>query len=147
MIWLYLPFILQGCAMVFDEFYFHHRRRLAKWERLGHPLDTLTVLVCYLFLATQSYSDLNIKIFIGLAAFSCLFITKDEWVHKDVSSGAENWLHSILFILHPICFLTAAVVWKDQLDQRFLWIQAGVVFLFMIYQILYWSIPWKKIKA
>jgi len=25
-----------------DEFYFHRRRGLPRWERLAHPLDTMT---------------------------------------------------------------------------------------------------------
>ncbi|MBC7420456.1 MAG: hypothetical protein H7328_06975 [Bdellovibrio sp.] len=147
MFFLYLPFALQGLAMMFDEFYFHHRRGLARWEKVGHPLDTLTVLACYLFLFTQPYSATNMNIFIGLAVFSCLFITKDEWVHTEVCSAEENWLHAILFVLHPVCFLAASLVWKDQIDQSFLLIQSTIIFLFMIYQILYWSFNWKKIKA
>ncbi len=147
MVLLYFPFALQGLAMLFDEFYFHHRRGLGLWERIGHPLDTSTVLACYLFIFTQAYSVENLKIYIALTAFSCLFITKDEWVHKDVSSAQENWLHAILFVLHPICFLAAGYVWKDQLDANFLKIQSLVIFLFMIYQILYWSISWKKVRS
>ncbi|MBC7742594.1 MAG: hypothetical protein H7061_10380 [Bdellovibrionaceae bacterium] len=144
MILLVTPFLLQAIAMFFDEFYFHFRRELKTWERLGHPLDTFSVLICYFYLYTHSYSEMNLKVFIALAAFSCLFITKDEWVHKDVASAHENWLHAVLFILHPLCFLAAALVWRDNLIPHFILIQAVVLFLFMTYQILYWSIPWKK---
>ncbi len=141
---LYIPFALQAIAMMFDEFYFHYRRELKLWERLGHPLDTFTVFLCYLFLFTQPYSETNLFRFIGLATFSCLFITKDEWVHKELSTAQENWLHSVLFVLHPICFMAAGYVWKLQLVENFILIQMIAVFLFMTYQILYWSIPWKK---
>ncbi|HWU42647.1 MAG TPA: hypothetical protein VN132_04380, partial [Bdellovibrio sp.] len=42
--------ILQGSIMLIDEFFFHHKRGLPRWERIGHPLDTITVLTCLLFL-------------------------------------------------------------------------------------------------
>ena len=43
---LMLPIALQAMAMVVDEGWFHRRRGLPRWERLGHPLDTLTIAVC-----------------------------------------------------------------------------------------------------
>lgn len=144
---IYFPFALQALAMLFDEFYFHYRRELKLWERLGHPLDTLTVLVCYGFLLTNDYNQTNLNIFIALSAFSSIFITKDEWVHKEAASAEENWLHAILFVLHPLSFLSAAMIWKDQSNPVFLQIQTAITFLFMLYQILYWSIPWKKIRT
>ena len=139
MIFLYLPFAIQGLVMFFDELYFHRKRGLPLWERLGHPLDTLTVLGCYLFMLFNQPTDLNLKIYIGLAVFSCLFITKDEFVHSEHCEPAENWLHSLLFVLHPICFLAAFLVWQEQKDFIFLKAQAVVIFCFMIYQITYWS--------
>jgi hypothetical protein len=144
MVFLLIPFSLQAIAMVFDEFYFHYRRPLHLWERLGHPLDTFTVFVCYLFLNTQAYSEVSLNIFIILAAISCLFITKDEWVHKELCSAGENWLHAVLFVLHPLCFVAAGFIWKEQLSHNFILIQTAAIFVFMIYQIIYWSLPWKK---
>ncbi len=44
---LLLPVLMQGLAMFVDEFVFHRRRGLPRWERLGHPLDTLMVALCY----------------------------------------------------------------------------------------------------
>ena len=38
---------LQGLAMLVDELLFHRRRGLPRWERIGHPIDTLSVLACY----------------------------------------------------------------------------------------------------
>ena len=37
----------QAALMMVDELHFHRRRGLPRWERIGHPLDTATVLVCY----------------------------------------------------------------------------------------------------
>ena len=77
-----------------DEFYFHVKRGLPKWERIGHPLDTLTVLACFAFILIFPYSSLNLKIYIGLALFSCVFVTKDEFVHKECCPASEQWLHA-----------------------------------------------------
>jgi hypothetical protein len=136
---LFFPFVLQGMAMFFDEFYFHQKRGLPLWERIGHPLDTLSVLACYGFIFYFPYSESNLNIFIGLAAFSCLLITKDEFVHTTICTAKENWLHAVLFVLHPITFLCAGVVWKQNLNQSFLALQPLVIVLFLIYQIYYWS--------
>ncbi len=144
MIFLYLPFAIQGLAMFFDEFYFHHKRRLGLWETLGHPLDSLTVFACYVFLVLNAPTEKNLLIYIGLAVFSCLFVTKDEFVHSEQCEPKENWLHALLFILHPVCFLTAALIWQKQSDLTFLIVQAIVVFCFMVYQGLYWGLQWKK---
>lgn len=123
--------------MVIDEFYFHHKRGLGKWESIGHPIDTFFYLLCFipcLYLKFQT----NISLFIFLCLTSTLIITKDEWIHKDQSSGSENWLHALQFIIHPISLLILAVFWReDQLD--FIKIQAFIVLLFLIYQVLYWN--------
>ncbi len=142
MSYLYLPFILQGILMGVDE-KIHVKRGLGTWERLGHPLDTLTVLVPLSFIAFNKYSPGDLTVYVIMAVFSCLFITKDEFVHSKECSGVENWLHALLFVLHPMIFLSAGVLWKDYPESEFLKYQPVVVFVFMIYQILRWSIPWK----
>jgi hypothetical protein len=151
------PFVLQALITFFDEFYFHHKRGLPLWERIGHPLDTLTVLACYVFLKTHSFSEGNLAIYLGLVGFSCLFITKDEFVHHENSNAPEQWLHSVLFILHPIVLLSMLFTWvapesisfitiKDQqVFQTFFEGQFYIILLFLSYQIIYWSIPWKQL--
>jgi hypothetical protein len=140
--WLYLPFIFQGICMLVDEFYFHHKRGLPRWERLGHPLDTLTVLAALGYLLLPS---VNLNVYLGLSIFSCVFITKDEFVHKEQCPASEQWLHSLLFVLHPILFLSAYLLWQEN-DFSFLQIQTGIIFGFLFYQILRWSIPWRAIS-
>lgn len=140
----YLPFLLQGLGLLIDEFYFHHQRGLGRWESQGHPLDTLTVLICYLWILIALPNALNLNIFIGLSIFSCLFVTKDEFIHARESSGGENWLHAILFILHPLTFMVAGYLWLQNILHDFLILQTLIVGLFMIYQLLYWNIKWKK---
>lgn len=140
----YIPFLLQGVAFLFDEFYFHYRRNLPLWERIGHPLDTLSVLVCYLWILMHEYNDFNLRVYIGLAVFSSVLVTKDEFVHSQQCEPSENWLHSVLFILHPVTFLSAGIMWIHGVDQSFLIGQSVLVGLFTVYQILYWSPLWKK---
>lgn len=138
--WIYfLPFLLQGVAMIFDEFYFHRKRGLPLWERIGHPLDSFSVLACYLFIFFQKPTTVNINIYIGLCAVSCLLITKDEFVHTEKCEAKENWLHALLFILHPITFLSAGFIWALELSPLFISIQPAIIFSFLVYQIIYWS--------
>jgi hypothetical protein len=156
LILLFTPFLLQAGATFFDEFYFHHKRGLPLWERLGHPLDTMTVLACFAFILTSEPSKSNVAIYIGLALFSCLFITKDEFVHHEESTAAEQWLHSVLFVIHPITLFVLSLYWfegttsfllgkgEHEFFESFIKGQFVITILFLTYQILYWSIPWKK---
>ena len=155
-----LPFVVQMIVIVLDEFYFHVRRGLPKWERLGHPLDTLTVLACFSFILFAPYSPFLLKIYIGLALFSCVFVTKDEFVHKHCCPASEQWLHAVLFLNHPVVLTAAALLWPlvaeaqmpswmslllpyaDSLRLAF-FIQTTCVFIFFIYQTIYWNFLWK----
>jgi len=125
--------------MLLDEFYFHEKRGLLLWEKVGHPLDTLTVLACYSYLFWGSG---EVSVYLTLCGVSCLFITKDEFVHQGQCSGTEHWLHALLFLLHPLSFLAAYLLWQQQ-DLTFLKIQSMVIFIFMFYQALRWSFPWR----
>ncbi|MFZ3229713.1 MAG: hypothetical protein WA160_05885 [Pseudobdellovibrio sp.] len=136
---LFVPFVIQGAVMFFDEFYFHRKRGLPLWERIGHPIDSFSVFLCYFFIYLRPANEENLYIYVGLCAFSCLLITKDEFVHTQQCEAKENWLHSILFVLHPITFLAAGIIWKENLNTDFLKIQPLVILIFMVYQILYWS--------
>jgi hypothetical protein len=142
--WLFLPIILQAIAMVFDELYFHRKRGLPLWERNGHPIDTFSVILCYLFLVTQTPTDLTLKIYIALCAFSCLLITKDEFVHTEHCEAAENWLHAVLFVLHPITFFASGIIWQKKLSPTFLQVQLLLLLFVMFYQIIYWRLLGKS---
>lgn len=142
---LYLPFIMQGILMLIDE-RIHIKRGLGLWERLGHPLDTLTIFVPLAFISINEFSQEHLTVFIILGAFSCLFITKDEFVHTRDCGGIENWLHSLLFIIHPLIFFCAALLWRDHPEDHFISYQPLIVGGFMLYQIIRWSIPWKQAK-
>jgi len=82
---LLLPGFLQMLAMTADEFVFHRKRRLPRWERLGHPLDTLSAALCYGWLVLASPASSHaLLVYVGLCAFSCVLITKDEFVHPEL---------------------------------------------------------------
>lgn len=155
-----LPFILQAIGMVFDEGYFHLRRGLPKWERIGHPIDTCSVLVCMGFVLFIPFSSSTLSIYIALAAFSSILVTKDEFVHKKHCPAMENWLHACLFTLHPIVLASAGFMWpvvqgvvvtpwisrwlnEPAFLHTFLQAQFIAMLMFLFYQIIYWNFVWK----
>jgi 2-polyprenyl-6-hydroxyphenyl methylase/3-demethylubiquinone-9 3-methyltransferase len=134
-----LPLFIQGLAMLFDEFYFHRKRGLPKWERLGHPIDTLSVLLCFGYLALSTAITFNPAIYLGLAIFSCLLITKDEFVHVEKCTASESWLHAVLFILHPVVLFVCYKIAYDPNLQFFFYIQFALAGLMFLYQIIFWN--------
>lgn len=140
-----LPFCLQAIAITFDEFYFHWKRGLPKWERIGHPIDTFSLLLCLLFTLFFSLSSHTLIFYIILAALSCLCVTKDEWIHKEHCPGTEQWLHALLFLNHPLVLIVLALMWKQQpLYLPFLCFQTVFVFFFFLYQLIYWNFIWRE---
>src|SRR5690606_8631765 len=85
---------LQGTLMLVDEFLFHRRRGLPRWERIGHPLDTLTVLIPVALTTVFPPTAAFTGAFLAMALFSCLFVTKDEWIHARHCAPGEQWLHA-----------------------------------------------------
>jgi hypothetical protein len=141
----WIPFLIQTAAITLDEFYFHHKRGLPKWERIGHPLDTLSLIACLLFVVLTAYDKTQLLYYIPLAIFSCLLVTKDEWVHKDQCDGKEQWLHALLFLNHPLVLIALGFMWKDKNQYApFLWIQLYLTVLFFLYQWIYWNFVWKE---
>ena len=148
------PLFLQSNLMVWDEFYFHQRRGLGPWERWGHPLDTLTVILPLSLVWFVSWQPIHVVIYAGLAFFSCLFVTKDEFVHHRLCEPKEQWLHALLFVMHPVVFLALAVFWffRDQLAAQNSWVWglaalwSATLVGFLIYQVVYWNF-WKVSDA
>jgi len=152
-----LPFLAQGVAIFFDETVFHLKRGLPKWERLGHPLDTLTVLACIAFILWIPFSTTTLILYIFLALFSTLFVTKDEFVHNEHCCAKEQWLHALLFILHPITLATLGFIWpviqsnhtenwlldNPSALRLFLYGQLTLMSLFFLYQIVFWNFIWR----
>jgi hypothetical protein len=161
---LLLPLLLQVVAMLFDEFYFHQRRGLGKWESRGHPIDTAFVLITYSYLLTSSFTLSHVKVFALLVLASSLIVTKDEWVHNAECPATESWLHAVLFVLHPMSFFCAAIGWalhsgamnpsvlmmtleEVQLFWNAVIAQVIVGFVFLVYQITYWNLLGRRRNA
>jgi hypothetical protein len=145
MIAIYLiPLAFQGLVMAVDEFYCHYRRGLPKWERIGHPLDTLSVLICIGICVFFMPTIQNLHYFIAAALFSCLFITKDEFIHNNVCDGFEQWLHALLMVLHPLVLIATGLLWFQN-AVPFLKFEFFIFIVFFLYQIIFWGICAKKI--
>lgn len=155
------PFCLQAICMIIDEGYFHVRRGLPAWERIGHPLDTLSYLVCLAYVLWTPFDATAAKVYAMLGVLSCLMVTKDEFVHKHHCPWAENWLHAVLFILHPLVLICMGLIWPiihgvevpiwmavwlnhPEALQQFLWIQLYVITVFFLYQVFFWNILWRN---
>ncbi len=157
---LLIPFFLQAVCIAVDEAYFHYRRGLPKWERIGHPLDTFTVLICLGWLIFIPFSSSSLIGYILLSAFSCIFVTKDEFVHKKHCPASESWLHALLFTLHPLTLILLGLIWCHLGDVKlppnlqtflppfnlriFLWGEFLLMALFFFYQIVYWNFIWQE---
>ena len=156
---LLLPLAVQGLAILVDEFHFHFARGLPRRDlpvapRIGHPLDTFTVLAPILWLVFSVPSERNLIVYIVAAAFSCFFVTKDEFVHADLCPPAEHLNHAVLFVAHPLVFAAlallwplyhapaGAVAWLEHFRglESALPIQAAAMALYMIYQTVYWNL-------
>jgi hypothetical protein len=142
---LLIPAVLQMVVMVFDEFVFHRQRGLPRWERVGHPLDTLSAMLCYGWLVlTPPNGSHGIGIYVALCAFSCLFITKDEFVHARLCEPTETWLHALLFVLHPIVFLAFGVIWQQGHAPWIARLELLLTLGLLTHQVVYWSLPWRS---
>jgi hypothetical protein len=152
------PLVVQAAAMAFDEFHYHRRRGLGRWERIGHPLDTLTVLACIGWALCMRPTPGHAVVYVGLAALSCLFVTKDEFVHARRCSPGEHWLHAVLFVIHPMALASVGLLWPglhrpgtavpDWLQgtaplSGVLLVQFGTTAAFCAYQAWYWNFRWQ----
>ena len=131
---------IQAFATLFDEFYFHYRRSVPRWERIGHPLDTLTVILVFAsFYFTPSHEVTPLTMIL-LMAFSCLFITKDEFVHAKLANAGEQWLHAVLFVVHPAVFFLSWLIWKQRGPQTIHGVELLIAVGFFLYQAIYWNV-------
>jgi hypothetical protein len=156
--WLFAPFVLQMLFMAADEFHFHRKRGLPRWERIGHPLDTLTVVLCLFWIFCAQPDRHTVPVYVALAAFSSVFVTKDESVHQRHCSAAEHWIHAILFLLHPLVLACAALLWPairtsspavrswavqySGFERPFLLFACALMIGFGVYQFVFWNLLW-----
>ena len=133
--------ILHGILMFIDEFYYHHRRGLGRWEALGHPVDTLFFLACFMY--ALFVNSAHVTGFGVLAVLSSLIITKDEFVHAKQCPGGEQWLHALLFAIHPVALFALYGAWSRGW-MLLIGIQTFIVLLFGLYQVVYWNLIKEK---
>ncbi len=139
---LLVPAALQAIAMAIDEGWFHRRRGLPRFERLGHPVDTASVALCYAWASFEPPTRAHAFVYGALALASCLLVTKDEGVHAKLCTAGEHWLHAILFVLHPIVFAAIGVLWWTGRDAAAIAAMLAAI-AFAIYQLVAWSTPWR----
>ena len=148
--------------MAADEWRYHVRRGLPRWERLGHPLDTLTVILCLTWILFIPPTRRSAVVWVVLAVFSSVFVTKDEPVHWLRCSAGEQWLHSLLFTLHPITLACAALMWPAAhsssppvlmhflrftgFERAFLTFVCVLMIGFGLYQLVFWNLIWRPEK-
>lgn len=136
MFWSFPVLVL---AMSVDEWVFHRNREMPRWERLGHPLDTFSVLLCVLFTLLFQPSASHVYTFTILALVSCVFITKDEWMHAKHCTRGEHILHGFLFFFHPIVLWQIYGLWMmGPSSQGTLQAAAFGLSIAMFYQWAYW---------
>ncbi len=155
--YLLIPFTLQMVTMTVDEFRYHRRRALPRWERFGHPLDTLTVLLCLAWLLLAAPSRAATAVYAGLCLLSCLSVIKDEGVHQRCCTAGEHAVHAVLFILHPLVLLCAGLLWPlmygpagalpwlrhEGYEKSLLLGYTILTLLFGLYQLIYWNVIWQ----
>lgn len=159
---LLLPYFVQAFLITFDEWYFHIKRGLPKWERIGHPIDTFSIVLCLLVPLCFSLTKSTLTLYVVLCVVSCLLVTKDEFVHKHHCPAAENWVHALLFLNHPLLLTATGLIWSlyagspllflqgcvpySSFLHAFLKVQCCIACLFMLYQIIYWNFVWTRRK-
>ncbi len=140
---LVAPAALQGAAMLVDELLFNRARGLPKWERIGHPLDTLTVVAAYAWALLHRPTHGALVGYAILAGFSCFFVTKDEPVHSRLCNAGEMWIHALQFVLHPIVFVAFALLWVRGQHPLILDFWAAATAAWGLYQVVYWNLVWR----
>jgi len=135
---------IQGLTMVFDEFIFHKGRGLETFERWGHVADTGLFFLALLVPALFWPNFWTLLLFGILAVASSLLITKDEWIHASSCTGAEQWCHSLLFILHGPILLSFGLLWYLDPSSLLLKGLPALVFLWGVYQFYYWNIYYAR---
>jgi hypothetical protein len=146
----FVAFVAQSSLIAIDEFVCHRMRTLPKWELIGHPIDTFCLwiyLIALRFLDSSSQWPLIGTAILGLV--SCFIITKDEWVHKEHATAFENWLHAMLFVLHPAVVLLYYYLWYEGVEDFEPLLHMSVVLVggYFFYQSFMGLLRWRRDAA
>ncbi|HXT01524.1 MAG TPA: bifunctional 2-polyprenyl-6-hydroxyphenol methylase/3-demethylubiquinol 3-O-methyltransferase UbiG [Elusimicrobiota bacterium] len=102
---------LQAALMLVDERVFHRDRGLGEWESWGHVADSAFFAAALAPAALLAPGRGAMIAYAVLAVASTLLVTKDEWIHARECDGAENWIHALLFSLHPCVLIAVGALW------------------------------------
>lgn len=123
-----------------DEFFFHRKRDLPLFERIGHPVDTASFIFCLLIALNQNwFGPSSATVYLGAGFISCLLITKDEFIHRLKCSSKEMWLHACLFVLHPVVLFAVWQLAREPKARDVLQLYNFLAFGVMAFQIGYWN--------
>ncbi len=142
-----MAFFAQSGLITLDEWACHRRRLLPRWELIGHPVDTFCLILFFTALTILPSASAPARaVVLILGGLSCLITTKDEWVHKDLSTGFENWLHAMLFLIHPVVAGLYFLLWMQSApgSATLFHISLVMTVLFFIYQCITGWLRWPK---
>ncbi len=131
---------LQAIIMLIDEFYFHRRRELGRFERLGHVGDTLMFFITIIVPAIFAPNTQTIAFYIALSLLSCLLITKDEGIHATSCGAGEHWCHAMLFMVHGTILTMIGFLWFLSPEALCLKLFPIPVLFWGLYLHFYWNI-------
>lgn len=109
---LAVPFAAaQGALMLVDEVVYHAERGLSRREALGHCADSLVFAAALSLPALAAPSERAVLAYATAAAFSTVFVAKDEGIHARECGAPEHWVHALLFALHPCVLIADGALW------------------------------------
>jgi 2-polyprenyl-6-hydroxyphenyl methylase/3-demethylubiquinone-9 3-methyltransferase len=136
---LAVPFVAAQAALMFvDERAFHRARGLGEWESWGHVADSAFFALALSPAALFAPAPGAVLAYAALAIVSTVLVTKDEWIHSDECTGSEQWIHALLFALHPCVFIAVGALWARGEGAP---LRAGLplaVAAYSLYQWFYW---------
>jgi 2-polyprenyl-6-hydroxyphenyl methylase/3-demethylubiquinone-9 3-methyltransferase len=101
----------QGMLMFLDETVYHRARGLGEWESWGHMADSAFFAAALSLPAYVAPSPFGERAYLVMALLSTLLVTKDEWIHARECGGTEQWVHALLFALHPCVLFAVGALW------------------------------------
>ena len=101
----------QSGLMLVDERVFHRLRGLDARESWGHVADSVVFAGALAPAALLAPARGAAALYALLAFVSTLLVTKDEWIHTRECQAAENWVHALMFSLHPCVLIAVGALW------------------------------------
>ena len=135
---------LQVILFHVDEYYFHRKRGLSKYEIASAITDGAFYVLPLIIATFAKFDSIWKTIFIVLAGISCLSIAKNELFYPALQVK-ERIIHSLLYVLHPILLYSFYISWKGNFFDAYpnFWIlqllYVAIGFKTVIYQIIYWN--------